>query len=61
MLFINPRKRFVPLPDTVRCKSCKTVWDLPILRTRKDYEHGVCPKCGGYLTWKKFAIYENEY
>jgi hypothetical protein len=35
--------------DTVVCKNCKTMWSLEIVRTREDYEPGVCPKCGGFL------------
>jgi len=42
--------------DRAKCKKCKTEWDLPILRERKDYIPGICPKCGGKLKTIKEII-----
>ena len=35
--------------DRAKCKSCKTIFDLPTLRENPDYEPGICIKCGGIL------------
>lgn len=35
--------------DEARCLNCKTRFDLPTLRERKDYIVGLCPHCGGKL------------
>jgi len=42
------------MPNTAKCKKCKTKFDLPTLRERKDYKPGICPLCQGNLIsiWK---------
>jgi len=51
----SPRKKS-RVPDTAKCTKCRRVFDLPILRERKDYEPGICPACGGTLR----SIYERR-
>jgi len=33
----------------VKCKKCKKIYDVELLRTVKGYKPGICPYCGEYL------------
>lgn len=50
---INVAKRTMQIKEkediTAKCIKCKKLWDMEIVRTRKDYEPRKCPNCGGKL------------